>query len=149
MPDDSAVQRKLDRKLRREILIGRYGLNPVMRGLFKAGLTPPYHTMIETIGRRSGAPRRVPVAYGLEGKHVWLIAQHGAGSAWVRNFQANSQVRLLVDRRWVTGNAELMPHDDVPARVLTFAQGRAGKRLLAMTFTALQTRPVSVRVTLT
>lgn len=79
----------LDRKVRREILIGRHLANPAMRGLFKLGITPPWHTLLETTGRVSGLTRRVPVGYGRSGDEVWVIAQHGTKAGWVRNLQAD------------------------------------------------------------
>ena len=57
----SDMDRPVKRRL--EILIGRYTANPMMRGLFKLGITPPGMALVETIGRRSGAIRHTPVAY--------------------------------------------------------------------------------------
>ncbi len=42
-------------KRRWEILIGRYTANPMMRAMFKLGITPPGMALVETVGRRSGA----------------------------------------------------------------------------------------------
>jgi len=139
---------KLDRKVRREILLGRYLFNPTMRGFFKVGLTPPWHTMIETTGRKTGQVRRVPVAYGRDGNTVWLIAQHGEHAGWVRNLVADPRVKLLFKREWVDGTAELIPSDDVRSRAATFAASPFGRRVLSAAVSALETRPVSVRITL-
>src|SRR5580704_16617621 len=94
-------------KRRWEILIGRYTANPLMRGMFKLGLTPPGMALVETIGRRSGVARRIPVVCTPEGDTLWLIAQHGRHAAWVKNFEANPQVRVRLGRRWRSGTAEL------------------------------------------
>ena len=48
-------------KRRFEILIGRYTVNPMMRGLFRVGITPPGMALVETKGRRTGALRYTPI----------------------------------------------------------------------------------------
>jgi deazaflavin-dependent oxidoreductase (nitroreductase family) len=138
----------LDRKVRREILIGRYVANPLVRGMFRIGLTPPHHTMIETTGRKTGLTRRVPVTYGRSGREVWVIAQHGRKAGWVRNLEADPSVRLLLGGQWVGGTAELVPDDDVHARARSFASQPVVQRMLTAMIRALETRPCSVRVTL-
>jgi deazaflavin-dependent oxidoreductase (nitroreductase family) len=146
MPD--ATETKLNRKLRGEILVGRYVANPAMRILFKIGITPPFHTLIETIGRKSGATRRLPVAYRRTGDTVWVIAQHGTRAGWVLNLQANPDIRLYIGGTWLNGSAQIMPNDDVRARIATFSDGLIGRRILASTFAALETRPCSIRIDL-
>lgn len=138
----------LDRKARREILIGRHLANPVMRALFKLGITPPWHTLLETTGRVSGLTRRVPVGYGRAGDEVWVIAQHGTRAGWVHNLRADPRVRVLIGGTWLTGTAQLLPEDDVDARVATFSSHPFGRRILRSAFSALETRPCSVRITL-
>jgi deazaflavin-dependent oxidoreductase (nitroreductase family) len=141
----------MDRPVKRrfEILIGRYTANPVMRGLFKLGITPPGMALVETIGRRSGAIRHTPVAYTAgEQDTLWLIAQHGEHAGWVRNFQASPQVRVRFGRRWRTGTAELLPDDDVKARIRTFSDSAVGRAITAATFRALESQPVTVRIQL-
>ena len=141
----------MDRPVKRrwEILIGRYTANPAMRGLFKLGITPPGMALVETIGRRSGTLRHTPVAYtpGNEDT-LWLIAQHGEHAGWVRNFQANPQVRVRLGRHWRTGTAELLPDDDVKARIRTFSDSAVGRAVTAATFRALESQPVTVRIAL-
>lgn len=139
---------KTDRKLRRQILVGRYLLNPATRSLFRVGITPPYHTLIQTKGRKSGLIRRVPVAYGRKGNEVWLIAEHGRKAGWVQNFLADPNVRLLFRGEWVSGKAELVPDDDVHARARGFAGNPIARWILATGIQALETRPCSVHVTL-
>jgi deazaflavin-dependent oxidoreductase (nitroreductase family) len=141
----------MDRPVKRrfEILIGRYTANPMMRGLFKLGITPPGMALVETIGRRSGAIRHTPVAYTPgDGDTLWLIAQHGEHAGWVRNFQASPQVRVRLGRRWRTGTAELLPKDDVKARIRTFSDSAVGRAVTAATFRALESQPVTVRIAL-
>jgi deazaflavin-dependent oxidoreductase (nitroreductase family) len=138
----------LDRKLRREIVLGRYVANPAMRALFKIGVTPPFHTLIETTGRTSGVTRRVPIAYGRSGEQVWVVAQHGARAGWVLNLRADPHVRLLLGGTWLPGTTHLVPDDDVKARVATFSSSAVGRKMLGATFAALETRPCSVRIDL-
>jgi deazaflavin-dependent oxidoreductase (nitroreductase family) len=141
----------MDRPVKRrfEILIGRYTANPAMRGLFKLGITPPGMALVETIGRRSGAVRHTPVAYTPGVKDtLWLIAQHGEHAGWVRNFQASPRIRVRLGRRWRTGTAELLPDDDVKARIRTFSDSAVGRAVTAATFRALESQPVTVRIQL-
>ena len=141
----------MDRPVKRrwEILIGRYTANPMMRGLFKLGITPPGMALVETIGRRSGAVRHTPVAYTPgDDDMLWLIAQHGEHAGWVRNFQASPQIRVRLGRRWRTGTAELLPDDDVKARIRTFSDSAVGRAVTAATFRALESQPVTVRIQL-
>jgi deazaflavin-dependent oxidoreductase (nitroreductase family) len=135
-------------KRRWEILIGRYTANPLMRGLFKVGITPPGMALVETIGRRTGAVRRTPVVCSTDGDTLWLIAQHGEHAGWVRNFQERPSVRVRLGRRWLAGTAELVPDDDVKARIDTFAGTTIGKSITAATFRALESQPVTVRIEL-
>jgi deazaflavin-dependent oxidoreductase (nitroreductase family) len=141
----------MDRPVKRrwEILIGRYTANPMMRGMFKLGITPPGMALVETIGRRSGAVRHTPVAYTPgEDDTLWLIAQHGEHAGWVRNFQASPQIRVRLGRHWRTGSAELLPDDDVKARIRTFSDSAVGRAITAATFRALESQPVTVRIQL-
>jgi deazaflavin-dependent oxidoreductase (nitroreductase family) len=151
LPNGQGMSDDMDRPVKRrwEILIGRYTANPLMRGMFKLGITPPGMALVETIGRRSGAMRHTPVvAYTPDDISLWLIAQHGTHAGWVRNFQASPQVRVRLGRRWRTGTAELLPDDDVKARIRTFAGNRVGQAINAATFRALESQPVTVRIQL-
>jgi deazaflavin-dependent oxidoreductase (nitroreductase family) len=141
---------KIDRPVKRrfEILIGRYTLNPTMRGLFRIGITPPGMALVETTGRRSGALRHTPIMCSREGDTLWLIAQHGRHAGWVLNFEAQPVVRVRLGRRWRTGTAELLPDDDIKARTATFASTAAGKFVTAAMFRALETQPATVRIEL-
>jgi len=141
----------MDRPVKRryEILIGRYTANPLMRGMFRLGITPPGMALVETIGRRTGAVRQTPViAYTPDGQTLWLIAQHGEHAGWVRNFLASPKVRVRLGRHWRTGTAELLPDDDVKARIHTFSNNAVGRAVNAATFRALESQPVTVRIQL-
>lgn len=135
-------------KRRFEILVGRYTVNPMMRGLFKAGITPPGVALVETKGRRTGALRHTPIMCTADGDTLWLIAQHGRHAGWVLNFEARPQVRVRRGRHWQEGNAELLPDDDVKARIDTFASTAVGRMATAAMFRALESQPVTVRIRL-
>jgi deazaflavin-dependent oxidoreductase (nitroreductase family) len=98
--------------------------NPPMRALLRAGVAPPGCALLETIGRRSGEPRRTPVGDGLvDGSDTfWLVAEHGFQSGYVRNMQANPRIRLKIGRRWRTGTAHPLPDDDPVARQASMPQ---------------------------
>jgi deazaflavin-dependent oxidoreductase (nitroreductase family) len=135
-------------KRRLEIFLGRYTVNPVVRAMFKLGVTPPGMALVETVGRRSGALRRTPIICSRDGETLWLIAQHGRHAGWVRNFEASPQIRVRLGRRWLSGTAELLPDDDVKARIRTFASTAAGRTITATMFRALESQPVTARIRL-
>jgi deazaflavin-dependent oxidoreductase (nitroreductase family) len=97
-------------------------LNPVMRRLLEAGVVPRGWALLETTGRRSGEPRRVPVGNGLRGGHFWIVAEHGRHADYVRNIERDPRVRVKVGRRWLTGTAHLLPEDDPRARLRMLAR---------------------------
>jgi deazaflavin-dependent oxidoreductase (nitroreductase family) len=92
-------------------------LNPLMRRLLEAGVVPRGWALLETTGRRSGEPRRVPVGNGLRGGHFWIVAEHGRHANYVRNIERDPRVRVKIGRRWLTGTAHLLPDDDPRARL--------------------------------
>jgi deazaflavin-dependent oxidoreductase (nitroreductase family) len=92
-------------------------LNPVMRRALEAGLVPRGWALLETTGRTSGQPRRVPVGDGLRGPHFWIVAEHGRQADYVRNIERDPRVRVNVRRRWRSGTAHVLPDDDPRARL--------------------------------
>src|SRR5262245_22485075 len=86
-----------------------YFWNPIMRPFAGRRGAP---SLLETVGRKSGLPRRTPVGNGLDGDTFWIIAEHGRHSDWVRNIVANPRVRVKVNGAWRSGAAYLMPKDD-------------------------------------
>jgi deazaflavin-dependent oxidoreductase (nitroreductase family) len=92
-------------------------LNPVMRRAIEAGLVPRGWALLETTGRTSGQPRRVPVGDGLRGRHFWVVAEHGRHAHYVRNIERDPRVRVNVRRRWRTGTAHILADDDPRARL--------------------------------
>jgi deazaflavin-dependent oxidoreductase (nitroreductase family) len=93
--------------------LAKYAVNPVVKVV--AGFLP-WWSLLETVGRRSGQVRRVPVGNGLRGDQFWIVAEHGHQAGYVRNIKKNPQVRVRVQGRWRTGTAHLLPDDDARAR---------------------------------
>jgi deazaflavin-dependent oxidoreductase (nitroreductase family) len=90
--------------------------NGVLRWQLRHGVAPKAFALLETIGRRTGKPRPVCVGNGLDGDTFWVIAAHGRQADWVRNIEHDARVRVLVNRRWRTGRAVILPDDDTAAR---------------------------------
>ena len=103
------------RKYRTIITIERPS-NRVWRFLLLHGFAPRAFALLETTGRRTGIHRYTPVGNGLTGNTFWLVAAHGTQADYVRNLQANPQVRVKAEGRWRTGMAVVLPNDDPAAR---------------------------------
>lgn len=99
------------RDLKRRVVRGaqRMVVNPVGRRL-------PV-TMLETVGRKTGQPRRTAVGGRVIGNQFWMVSEHGKHSDYVRNIMANPAVRVRIDGQWRSGSAHLLPDDD-PAKRL-------------------------------
>ncbi len=97
-------------------ILQKYLFNPPVKFMFAIGLAMPGRALLETIGRKSGKPRRVPVGIGLVGRQFWIVAEHGQKAAYVRNIVENPRVRLKLRdgmrSRWHKGTAYLLPDDD-------------------------------------
>jgi deazaflavin-dependent oxidoreductase (nitroreductase family) len=130
------------RKFRRERAIGRL-LNPAVHALSRLGLRTALATELETVGRKTGQVRRVPVSAQFDHDGAWIISQHGTRSGWGRNSVDNPNVRLRQGSTWHAGVATFKPDDDVVARARKF--GRVGAKVVK----ALETTPVSVRIDFT
>jgi deazaflavin-dependent oxidoreductase (nitroreductase family) len=87
-------------------------LNPLVRAVVRLGLPLPIVVILETRGRRSGKPRQVPVGRVLDGDTLWIVAEHGRRASYVRNIEANPDVRVRVGRRWRAGTATVLADDD-------------------------------------
>lgn len=90
-------------------------VNPLF--LPTAGIAPGY-AVIETTGRKSGLPRRTPVAGGKRGRVVWLVAGLGHRAQWVRNLDPDPSVRVRVGGHWHPGTAHVVLHDASLKRML-------------------------------
>ncbi|WP_338040164.1 nitroreductase family deazaflavin-dependent oxidoreductase [Nocardia huaxiensis] len=126
--------------------MGRYLANPAVRGLGALGIRTTLATEIETIGRKTGEPRRVPVSVLFDEGGAWVICQHGTRSGWGVNLTANPRIRVRQGDRWRTGTATFLPDDDVAARARTFAPIPLLAPFMPRAFAALGTAPVTVRI---
>jgi deazaflavin-dependent oxidoreductase (nitroreductase family) len=117
------------------------------------GLAPRAFALLETIGCRSGKPRRTPVGNGLLGDTFWLLSEHGRTAGYVRNIESNPRVRVKVGRTWRAGSAHILDDDDPFARLDAAASALGPmRRLDAAIFRVfvrrLGTQPVTVRIDL-
>jgi deazaflavin-dependent oxidoreductase (nitroreductase family) len=92
-------------------------LNPITRPLLEHGWWPRTQALIETTGRRSGLPRRVPVGNGLRENRFWIVTEHGYGADYVKNLQQEPRMRVKVGRTWHRGTAHILPDDDALQRL--------------------------------
>jgi deazaflavin-dependent oxidoreductase (nitroreductase family) len=126
----------------------KYVINPAVRGLFRLGLPAPGTAILETIGRKSGRPRRTPVTNGLDDGVFWIVAEHGRRASYVRNIEANPRVRVRIGRRWRRGTAQLVPDDDPRERLRYIASRRPIARLNTATVRVMQTDLLTLRIDL-
>jgi deazaflavin-dependent oxidoreductase (nitroreductase family) len=122
--------------------LARYLVNPLAK-LVAGRRLWPFHAILETRGRRSGKPRRVPVGNGLDDDVFWIVAEHGRRAGYVRNIAADPRVRVKVGGRWHDGRAHPVPEDDARER-----QRRLGRPGNAALVRAMGTDLLTVRVDL-
>ena len=118
-------------------------LNPLVRAAVRLDLPLPIVVILETRGRKSGLPRRIPVGKALEGDTLWIVAEHGRKASYVRNIEADPNVRVRVGRRWRTGVARVLADDDWRAR-----QRRIPNKLNSATVRLMGTEHLTIRVDL-
>jgi deazaflavin-dependent oxidoreductase (nitroreductase family) len=118
-------------------------LNPLVRAIARLGLPLPMVVILETSGRRSGQPRRIPVGRALEGDTLWIVAEHGRKASYVRNIEADHHVRVRIGRRWRSGTARVLHDDDWRER-----QRQIPNKLNSAMVRAMGTEHVTVRVDL-
>ena len=97
----------------------KHVVNPPVRLMLRAGVLPPTHALLETTGRHTGQLRHNPVGNGMtdDERTFWIVAEHGRHAGYVRNIEADPNVRVRVGRTWHTGRAHLLPDDDPIARL--------------------------------
>jgi deazaflavin-dependent oxidoreductase (nitroreductase family) len=117
------------RKRRAKAMRAWRRFNPIARRL--AGIAP-WWVLLETTGRRSGHPRRTPLANGpFDSDGALLICVHGEHATFARNIAADPRVRLKRRGRWHEGTAELLPLD--PASLARFSRyARLGARAVGI-----------------
>ena len=91
-------------------------VNPIVRAAARAGIPLPLVVILETRGRKSGQPRRIPVGKAITDDTLWVVAEHGRKAAYVKNIEADPHVRVRVGRRWRSGTAHVLYDDDWRAR---------------------------------
>jgi deazaflavin-dependent oxidoreductase (nitroreductase family) len=103
MPDINTLKRAVVHRVQ------RFVVNPIGRRM-------PV-TMIETVGRKTGQPRRTAVGGRVVDNQFWMVSEHGEHSNYVQNIKANPNVRMRIRGRWRDGIAHLLPADDPIARL--------------------------------
>ncbi|HEY1239946.1 MAG TPA: nitroreductase/quinone reductase family protein [Bryobacteraceae bacterium] len=128
----------------------KYLLNPPIKIMFALGIVPPGYALLETVGRKSGKPRRTPVGDGRVGDQLWIIAEHGMEAGYVRNITHNPRVRVKVREgfrmRWKAGNATLMPDDDPLERQRWLSREHPGSSSNAAAVRLMGTNLLTVRI---
>jgi hypothetical protein len=78
-----------------------------------------------------------------------LVSEHGRKGGYVENLIQNPRVRVKVGRRWYSGTAAIIDHDDAPARRqrIDKANGLIS-RADGIIFGASASSPVTVRIAL-
>jgi deazaflavin-dependent oxidoreductase (nitroreductase family) len=139
-------------KLRVSRALERHFANPIVRRRVLSGHLGSTYAVLETTGRRSGLPRRTPVANGLRGDTFWLISAHGRHAAYIHNVLADPRVRIGIatggQLRWRTGTAHPLWGDDAAARHHELGRGRLGYRLDGLLLRGTATDLTTVRIDL-
>jgi deazaflavin-dependent oxidoreductase (nitroreductase family) len=139
--------RKAQRKFKFERRMGRIVMNPLVAALDKVGVRSQLVVELETTGRNSGEPRRVPLAGRTDDKGLWVISQHGRRAGWAYNIEANPKVRVRVNNQWRSGTATFEPDDDVRARARSFGgASKLSQSATVFTMRAMESDPISVRI---
>jgi deazaflavin-dependent oxidoreductase (nitroreductase family) len=132
--------------------VQKYFLNPPIKLLFALGVVPPGYALLETIGRKSGKPRRTPVGNGRVGDEFWIVAEHGREAGYVRNIESNPRVRLKLRdglwAKWYGGTAHLLPDDDPRERQRWLATNVPGSTRNAAAVRVFGTQLLPVRIDL-
>jgi deazaflavin-dependent oxidoreductase (nitroreductase family) len=136
-----------DRKRRLVVAFEKYLQTPPVKAALRAGLPLPMFALLETTGRTSGRRRHTPVINGRHGGRFWIVAEHGRRAQYVRNLEADPNVRVKSGGRWYAGRAHILDDDDplVRARWMADTPGPWHK---ADSFAArlLGTQPLTIRI---
>jgi deazaflavin-dependent oxidoreductase (nitroreductase family) len=130
----------------------KYLLNPPIKLLLAIGLAPPGYALLETTGRKSGKPRRIPVGNARIGKQFWIVAEHGMKAGYVRNLVSHPRVRLKLRdgfrTGWHTGTAHVLPDDDPRERQRWLASQLPGSASNATAVRLFGTQLLTIRIDL-
>ena len=116
MADDPGAKKR--RRIRR---VQRYLVNHPAKAAVWCGLVPGF-VLVETTGRLSGKRRRNVVGMHVEAGTGWVIAEHGRHAGYVRNLEANPDVRIRMRGRWRDARARIRDDDDPQARLDSFSR---------------------------
>ena len=77
---------------------------------------PPYNRgnalIVETIGRRSGKRRRIPVGYLDDGGRIIVVVEDGTRAQWVRNaLEAGGHLRIHLRGAWRSAGLRVLDAD--------------------------------------
>ena len=77
---------------------------------------PPYTRanalIVETVGRRSGKRRRIPVGYLDDGGRIIVVVEDGSRAHWVRNALANEdRLRIHLRGAWRPARLRILDAD--------------------------------------
>jgi deazaflavin-dependent oxidoreductase (nitroreductase family) len=138
-----------DRKRRLVLAFEKYVQNPPVKAALRAGLPLPMFALLETTGRISGKRRHTPVINGRHRGRFWIVAEHGRRAQYVRNLEADPNVRVKSGGRWYAGRAHILDDDDPLARARWMAD-TLGPWHKADSFAArlLGTQPLTIRIDL-
>ena len=130
----------------------KYLFNPPIKLLFAIGVVPLGYALLETIGRKTGKPRRTPVGNGRLGAQFWIVAEHGQKAGYVRNIAVIPRVRLKLRdglrARWYTGIANVLTEDDPRQRQRWLANQSPGSASNAAAVRFFGTQLLTVRIDL-
>jgi deazaflavin-dependent oxidoreductase (nitroreductase family) len=130
----------------------KYLFNPPIKLALAMGLPLPGYALLETIGRKTGKPRRTPVGDGRIGEQIWLVAEHGMKAGYVRNIERDPHICLKLRdglrTRWHTGTAHLLPDDDPRERQRWLANQLPSSAGNARTVRLFGTELLTVRIDL-
>jgi deazaflavin-dependent oxidoreductase (nitroreductase family) len=132
--------------------VQKYLFNTPIKLLFALGVVLPGYALLETIGRKTGKPRRTPIGDGRVGSQVWIVAEHGMKAGYIRNIESNPRVRLKLREglraRWYTGTAHLLPQDDPRERQRWLSQQKPSSASNAAAVRFFGTDLLTVRIDL-
>lgn len=138
------------RRRRRTIQrLGGRTINRLAVAVLRLGLpAPPYSPrsalVMETVGRKTGKRRLIPMGYLLDSAdRLMVVAEHGERADWVRNALAAGSVRVWLGRHVYRGRVSLV-HDVEPEEVLR----RIGNRTHSAVVRRLGYEPRAVRIDL-
>ncbi len=83
---------------------------------------PRGYTVLTTVGRRTGTPRRACLRAVLSGQRAIIVATGGRTSDWLLNIESNPHVTMRIGRATRTGVARTVRDDEVAVLSETFSR---------------------------